>query len=259
MQIPGAPIARQIQDELRLRVAELPVRPRLAIVHLSPDRAADIYVGLKQRFGESIGVAVEVLRPATGELEAVIARLNTDPGIHGIIIQLPLPQDVSTLALLAQVDPVKDVDGLNPDSSFVTAGPRGIMELLAAYRVELSGARVALLGTGQLMGRRLQQLLVAAGAQVEAFNLERPPDPTVLRRSGIIIGATGQRFLITSRDVAAGSVVIDATGVDTDPALQRRDDIRITPTTGGVGPMTVAALFENLLEATVAAVQNHHD
>jgi methylenetetrahydrofolate dehydrogenase (NADP+)/methenyltetrahydrofolate cyclohydrolase len=247
----GTPIAKQIQDGLRQRVGRLSVAPRLAIVHTSPDPAADTYVRLKSKFGAAVGVQVDVLRPDASELTATIDRLNADPAIHGIIVQLPLPPEVVTADIVAQVDPARDVDGLNPHSSFVTAGPRGIMELLDAYEVGISGARVVLVGAGRLMGEPLRRLLEVAGAQVDVFSLERPIEPSSVRKAAIIIGATGQRSIITSDMVSSGSVVVDATGVDTDPSLQQRDDIRITPSTGGVGPMTVAALFENLFDASV--------
>lgn len=255
----GLPLARRIQNELRQRVKGLPTPPGLAIIHISPDSAADTYVRLKRRFGEAIGVSVKVLQPRVEELPATIERLNAQPDTNGIIIQLPLPEGAITTELLAAITPTKDIDGLGPTSPFVTAGPRGIMELLETYAVKLDGLQVALLGTGRLMGGPLLPLLLAAGAKVEAFDLEHPFQLAALHRAKLVIGATGQRHLITVDMIGPGTTVIDATGVDTDPALQQRDDIRITPTTGGVGPMTVAALFENLVVAAESAVQNHND
>ena len=228
----------------------LAVAPQLAIIHISPDPAADTYVRLKQRFGAAIGARVAVLSPAESEVAMVIDQLNADPAVNGIILQLPLPPRIDVEPLLARVTPAKDIDGLGPQSPFVTAGPRGIIELLAAYGIELNHAKAVVVGTGRLMGAPLVGLLGAAGAEVEVFNLERPIDLAIMRRAKLIISATGQPMTIASAMISPGSVVIDATGYDTDPALQQRTDIKITPLTGGVGPMTVAALFENLLDAT---------
>jgi methylenetetrahydrofolate dehydrogenase (NADP+)/methenyltetrahydrofolate cyclohydrolase len=190
-----------------------------------------------------------VQSPAVSELAAMIDRLNADPAVNGIIVQLPLPPGVDVELLLARITPAKDIDGLGLRSPFTTAGPRGIMELLEAHRLELTSTQAVVVGTGRLMGAPLVDLLRTAGADVEVFNLERPIDLAIMRRAKLIISATGQPMTIASAMISPGSVVIDATGYDTDPALQQRTDIKITPLTGGVGPMTVAALFENLLDA----------
>ena len=248
----GRPVAAAIKKRLKTDIANLEVKPKLAIIHISPDASADIYVHLKQRFGADIDASVEILRPPAGQLEATIARLNDDATVHGIIIQLPLPDALPTQTLLASVEASKDVDGLAPNSPFITAGARGIMELLAAYGVKLSDARVALVGTGALFGGPLRPCLEKTGAQLEVFDLKRPIDREIIRSCKIIIGATGEVGIITDKLVSPGAVVVDATGVDVAPEVRQRRDIRITPASGGVGPMTVAALFENLVEAAQA-------
>lgn len=248
----GRPVARRVQSELRRQVAILPRAPKLAIIHASPDSAADTYVRLKQEFGASIGVEVEVLQPTVDQLAIAIDELNQDPEVDGIVIQLPLPYEVDSDALLARLLPSKDVDGLTPGSPFVTAGPRGTMELLAAYEVTVRGMKASLVGCGPLVGQPLLRQLEQAGAEVEVFTLERPIEREILQASQLIIGATGVQHIITSELVSADAVVVDATGVDVDPAVSRRPDIQVTPATGGVGPMTVAALFENLLDAIVS-------
>ncbi len=266
----GGQLAESITQDLRARVAELKVggvEPRLAIIHASHDPASNRYVALKIAQGIKIGVAVEEVEVASTlpDILAAIDRLNVNSAVHGTIVQLPLVGDMHqhrvTSQILNRIAPGKDVDGLgrgafNPATKqgFPTAGPAGILALLQHHGVQLASATVSVVGRGRTMGEPLELLLRAVGAKVHMFYLpDRPIVPAVLRASNVVIGATNSPVPpITASHVRPGMVVIDATG---SPRSQIAQDVKAvagvkyTPPTGGVGPMTVAMLLKNVVEA----------
>lgn len=242
MLLDGREIADFIKQRHYQQSEELAFTPHLAIVgDDSP------YVRAKQHYGEDIGL--EVARHPFSE--RVITELNRDSGVTGIIVQLPLPPGVDTEETLDQIAAAKDVDGLRHDSRFEPATPKGIIWLLASYGVEIRSRRAAVVGQGRLVGAPLSEMLENSGADVVPCDIDTPNLLAQTRRADIVVSATGQKHLIQPGMVKRGAVLIDCGSPDPeiDPLLLEDESLRISPVPGGVGPMTVAALFDNLLIA----------
>lgn len=231
--------------------------PRLAIIACGMDTPSRKYVELKQRYGDDIGVSVEVLSSTPDELEKTIEQVNTDALIHGAILQLPVPKGVDVDRILNQIKPEKDVDGLGKSAQFVAATPTAILWLLSAYNVELLGQQVGVIGQGRLVGSPLIRILEASGVAPMVVDKEQGSLSELMATCTVVITATGQPGLITPDLVRAGQVIIDAGTAseggslvgDVDPKLYEREDIKVSPVPGGVGPLTVCALFANMIEA----------
>ncbi len=233
------------------------VAPALAIVRCNPDNEViSTYIRLKQAYGEDIGVAVEVYSETRETIEQRIDELNTRDDIHGVIVQLPVvPNDITT-SVLERVVTHKDVDGLSSATEFDPATPMAILWLLAGYNVSLD--KVAVVGQGRLVGTPLVRMLKASGVDVVAYDKEFDGDLAYeLQQARVVITATGQPGLIRSDMLAPGTVVVDAGTASEDgvivgdlaPDVRERHDLTMTPERGGVGPLTVAALFDNVLRA----------
>lgn len=247
----GREIAAYIKERHFNQVRSLGAAPRLAIVHATDDPATRIYVRTKQRYGADIGVEVLEVAVTAGEIAPTIQRLNADPGTGGIIVQLPLPGSIDSQAVLESIAASKDVDGLRADTEYDPATPKGIMWLLAAYGVQLKDRLVAVIGRGKLIGVPITRMLEAAGAKVTGCNRTTPDLKAQTLKADILVVATGQKYLLTPDMVKPGAIVIDCGSPDPeiDPALFEDESLMLTPNPGGVGPMTVAALFDNLLIA----------
>jgi len=258
----GSELAGYIKErqahEVRSLRQSLHVQPKLAITVTVDHPAIDVYMRMKQRYGDDIGVLVDIHRIKQAEVAALVARLNDDPDVHGIIIQLPLADPSQTQALCDLVDPKKDVDGLGMGAVMDAATPMAILWLLAGYNVDMSGKKIVLVGRGKLVGAPLERMLKASGYDVESVDVNTPNIPEIVKTADIIVTATGTPRLITGDMVKRGAVVVDAGTAseqgkivgDVSPELYERDDITITPTKGGVGPLTICALFENLIRAS---------
>lgn len=233
------------------------IKPKLAIIRSNDHLAIDSYMKIKKRYGQQIGAEVEVFDISINQIESVVTKLNTNPNVHGIIIQLPLSNMDSVENLLDRVSPAKDVDGLGKDAAFVPATPTAILNLLVGYSIELKGKKVVLVGRGKLVGLPLRQMLEADGIEVEVVHSQTQDPVNVLHSADVIITATGKPGIIKSSMVKPGTVVIDAgtageggkTVGDLTPDIVAREDIDISPTPGGVGPLTVCALFANVIKA----------
>jgi methylenetetrahydrofolate dehydrogenase (NADP+) / methenyltetrahydrofolate cyclohydrolase len=256
----GREIAGYIKQRHYQQARGLRPKPRLAILHASNDPATETYIKVKQAYASDIGIETEVYQaPPTQEaLVPIIKQLNRDKTTTGIILQLPLPDPKVAVAAIQAIDPARDVDGLNPQSSYDSATATGILWLLSGYAIDLRGKTVAVIGQGSV-GKPTSELLRRAGAKVLVADEQTKNLAKMCLSADIIVGAAGQAGLIKPEMVKPGAVVIDA-GIsmvegriagDADPALMSRDDVAITPNPGGVGPMTVAALFDNLLRAAV--------
>lgn len=231
--------------------------PRLAIVRCNPgNKVIATYVRLKQVYGDDIGVEVEVHDESAESIKDTISQLNARSDVHGIIVQLPVEPGDITEAVIGQVDPGKDVDGLTADTKFDPATPMAILWLLAGYNVTLE--RVAIVGRGRLVGAPLEKMLRASGVDVAVYGKEAGDElATKLHQAKVIVTATGQPGLITSDMIAQGAVVVDAGTASEDGVIvgdlaqdvRERQDLTITPERGGVGPLTVAALFDNVIRA----------
>jgi methylenetetrahydrofolate dehydrogenase (NADP+)/methenyltetrahydrofolate cyclohydrolase len=240
------------------------IAPKLAILQTVDDPVIDTYVRMKRRYGEDIDVQVDVHRPQPHELMDVLAMLNTDESVHGIIVQLPLVEGVSVDDVLNAVSIDKDVDGLARASRFTAATAQAIDWLLNGYNVELKGRKIAIVGNGRLVGAPLADLWREAGHSVTVFDEHSNNMAKLLRRHDLIVSAAGVPGLIRSESVQPGAVVVDAATSaehgkvvgDVAVEVRERTDLTITPEKGGVGPLTVVSLFDNVIRAARAAADS---
>ncbi len=233
------------------------VAPRLAIVRCNPENdVISTYIRLKQAYGNDIGVAVEVFDESADTVGERIDELNARDDVHGVIVQLPVVPGNITDTVLEQVAPHKDVDGLSSQTLFDPATPMAILWLLAGYNVELQD--VAIVGRGRLVGAPLARMLTDSGVNIAVYDKDFDGDLAVaLQQAKVIITATGQPGLITADMIAPQATVVDAGTASEDGVIvgdlaadvRQRQDLAITPERGGVGPLTVAALFDNVLRA----------
>jgi methylenetetrahydrofolate dehydrogenase (NADP+)/methenyltetrahydrofolate cyclohydrolase len=283
--IDGRAIARQIQEELRQRVAALAqkaIQPGLAFVRVGEDPASRVYVGRKEKSCGELGIYSEthVLPDSTPEasLLSLLARLNSNPRLHGILVQAPLPAQIRQAVVYGSVLPEKDVDGFNPvnvgklmlsdPSGFLPCTPAGIRELLLRSGVKISGAEVVVLGRGNIVGKPMAAMLCQkdhqANATVTICHSGTRDIAAHCRRADILIAAIGVPLFVKAEMVRPGAIVIDV-GVNRvsdsqtpsgsrlvgDVDFERVQPIagKITPNPGGVGPMTIAMLMLNTVTA----------
>lgn len=265
----GAALAARIRQQVAAEVAELG-RPGLATVLVGDDPASHIYIGKKHEAAREAGIEPHDhhLPAATSEeaLLALVGELNADDAVDGILVQLPLPAQIEEDAIVAAIDPKKDVDGLTPISAgmlahgapgLVPCTPRGVMELLAHEGVELEGAEAVVVGRSKLVGVPVARLLLAANATVTMCHSRTRDLDAVCRRADVLVAAVGVPRLLGADAVKPGAVVIDV-GVnrleeglvgDVDYEAAAEVAAAITPVPGGVGPMTIAMLLSNTLQA----------
>ncbi|MCA9309188.1 bifunctional 5,10-methylenetetrahydrofolate dehydrogenase/5,10-methenyltetrahydrofolate cyclohydrolase [Candidatus Saccharibacteria bacterium] len=232
------------------------VAPKLAIIVAADNPVIDLYVRLKKQYGADILIDVDVHKVDQSNISETVAKLNIDDSVHGIIVQLPLADPSKNDEVLSLVDPSKDVDALGLAPDFDAATPTAILWLLAGYNVNLLGKSVVLVGHGKLVGEPLQRMLENSGVQVKVC-VEGDDVHSFLKTAEVIITATGKHGVISSVDIPPGAVVVDAgvavesgkTVGDLHPDVYERDDISVTPQKGGVGPLTICALFENVISA----------
>lgn len=253
---------RQARQVRALRQAN-GVEPKLAIIKTTDDPVIATYVRMKQQYGEDIQVDVEVHDVESDKLFETIHSLNDDLNVHGIIIQLPLADESQTQEAVDLVSTQKDVDGLGATATFVPATPMAIDWLLAGFNVTLTGKKIAIVGNGRLVGAPLARLWRSAGHSVEIFDNTTDNMLEKLKLADIIVTATGVPGLIISQSVKLGAVVVDAATSaehgkiigDVADDVRERDDLVITPEKGGVGPLTVTALFDNVIRAARETVE----
>lgn len=272
--IDGAAIAAQVREEVAERVRRFRERtetvPGLATVLVGDDPASGVYVGRKRRLAEQVGIA-DIHRHLPNEATAAqIAReldaLAEDPGVAGILLQLPLPHRLSAASLIDRIPPAKDVDGLTTLSAGRLARgepglrpctPSGVMRLLLESNVELTGARAVVVGRSELVGRPMAQLLLERDATVVVAHSRTRDLAALTSEADILIAAAGVPGLIGANHVKSGAVVIDVgihrtnDGLIGDVRFDEVTDIAsaITPVPGGVGPMTIAMLLNNTVDA----------
>lgn len=254
---------RQAKQVRALRQAHH-VFPRLAIVQTIDNPVIDSYVRLKKAYGADILVDVEVYKIDQADLPGVVERLNNDSSIHGVIIQLPLADETGTQAAVDAVTPQKDVDGLGARAVLDPATPLAIMWLLAGYGVDLAGKKIAIVGNGRLVGAPLARQWKNSGYSVTVFDSSSQDMQAQLPQFDVIVTAVGIPGLINADDVKQGAVVVDAGTAaehgkivgDVAPDLRQRSDVVMTPEKGGVGPLTVTALFDNVIRAAQKTVPN---
>ncbi len=233
------------------------VQPKLAIVLTIDHPTIDIYVRVKKKYGADILVDVDIHRIAQDEAPTLIEKLNKDDSVHGIIVQLPLERPEETEELVNLVAPEKDVDALGAKSKFDPATPMAILWLLAGYNIDLAGKKVLLVGRGKLVGRPLERML--KNSEIDVWSVDRSTDNLKAEtlKADVIITATGSPAILYPDMIKQSAVVVDAgvageqgkTVGDLAPEVYERNDLAITPQKGGVGPLTVCALFENVIRA----------
>ena len=255
----GSELAGFIKERQAHQVKTLPHKPKLLILRDSDNPVITKYVNLKIKYGSDIGIDVEdYFASSPADLEHKILQANSDPTINGIIIQLPLLDKEITDKLCNLIAPEKDVDGLGDHAKFDSATATAINWLLAGYDIQLQGKSIAIVGRGKLVGAPLYKMLTSSGYNVELFH--RGSDLTNLSKFDIIISATGVPGLISDSMVKPYAILIDAGTASEDGVLkgdlsssvrERTDLTAITPTTGGVGPLTISCLFDHVIQASI--------
>lgn len=271
--IDGKAIAQEVRARVKTEVEKLGPRdrPGLAAVLVGENPASKIYVRNKRKACEEVGIYSEEhhLSEETTEAEvlSLVERLNQDPKIHGILVQLPLPKQINERKVLDTVIPEKDVDGFHyinvgklvaNEKGFVPCTPLGIIELLLASKVEIAGANAVVVGRSNIVGKPAALLLLHHHATVTICHSKTKNLPEVCRQADILIAAIGKPQFVKKEMVKEGAVVIDVGinrlpdgrivgDVDFDPVQERAG--AITPVPGGVGPMTIAMLLLNTLQS----------
>lgn len=280
--IDGVAWGKTIRAEVGAAVATLPSQPGLAVVLVGEDPASKAYVGSKEKGTVEAGMkSVKITRDASiteAELLAIVDQLNADPTIHGILVQLPLPKHIDTEKVLLRVNPAKDVDGFHPvnvgklvigdPTAFRPCTPYGVQQMLIREKIETKGAHAVVIGRSTIVGKPMANLLIQTGpggdATVTVCHSRTKDLPAVCRSADILIAAIGKPEFVTGDMVKPGAVVIDV-GINRvdDPSLPKgyrlTGDVNfaqakevasaITPVPGGVGPMTIAMLLQNTLQA----------
>jgi methylenetetrahydrofolate dehydrogenase (NADP+)/methenyltetrahydrofolate cyclohydrolase len=281
--IDGGALAQQVQREVAGRVAALAARgvtPGLSVVLVGDDPASAVYVGSKERTCLELGMNGETIRrPATiaqDELLAIVERLNADPAVHGILVQMPLPKHIDSEAVIRAIDPDKDVDGFHPvnvgrlwsgdQTGFAPCTPSGVLYMLRAIGAKTAGAECVIVGRSNIVGKPMAALMAQPGvdATVTIAHSRTRDLGDVTRRADILIVAVGRAQIVTREMVKPGAVVVDV-GMNRIPDATKKsgtrlvgdvafDEVRevasaITPVPGGVGKMTIAMLMANTVRA----------
>ncbi|WP_130836856.1 bifunctional methylenetetrahydrofolate dehydrogenase/methenyltetrahydrofolate cyclohydrolase FolD [Lachnoclostridium sp. Marseille-P6806] len=278
--IDGKKTAQSIKDELRARTEELRKQGReatLAVVLVGRDLASAGYVRNKKKACEYCGIrSLSYELPETTseqELLSLIAGLNADPAVNGILVQLPLPLHMNAQKVIEAISPAKDVDGFHPQSvgalsiglpGYRSCTPAGIIELLRRYHIAMAGKECVIVGRSNIVGKPMAMLMLREDATVTIAHSKTADLAAVTRRADILIVAVGKAGLIEKKHVKPGAVVIDC-GMNRDPDGTLCGDVNfaeveelcsaITPVPGGVGPMTIAMLMSNCLDSL--ALQRH--
>lgn len=271
----GAAIAAQIREELKPRVQRLReagIVPKLSVLLIGDDPASHTYVRMKAKACRSVGIESETFalphNTTQQEAEELIARLNADNSVHGILVQHPVPKHLDEIRLLNHLSPDKDVDGISPASlgalvagvaKFISCTPLGIVELLDRYHIPIEGQRAVIVGRSIILGKPLALLLLQRNATVTVCHTRTRDLPSVTREADILVAACGRAELITGDMIRPGAVVVDAgynrvegrSGDVGDVHFESASQVAsyITPVPGGVGPMTIAMLLSNTVRA----------
>ncbi|OQB63980.1 MAG: Bifunctional protein FolD protein [Tenericutes bacterium ADurb.Bin140] len=276
----GKSLSKQIKTELKAKVADLVVKsgikPGLAIVEVGSDPASEIYVRNKIKSANFVGIEARLIKKDESitqeELLKLIDELNADVSVHGIIVQLPLPKHLDERAVIDRIDPDKDIDGfgvLNKGKlfsgmkCFQPATPLGVMKLLDAYNIPLKGKEAVVVGRSNIVGKPMGMMLLLRDATVTIAHRYTVDLKKITKEADILVVAVGKKNLITADMIKPGAVVVDVGinregdkiygDVDFDNVSQVAS--HITPVPGGVGPLTIAALLANTVEAYENKIQ----
>ncbi|MFA6078022.1 MAG: bifunctional 5,10-methylenetetrahydrofolate dehydrogenase/5,10-methenyltetrahydrofolate cyclohydrolase [Candidatus Paceibacterota bacterium] len=265
----GKIVRDEIVDFLSREVKRFKTKPQLVIIQIGSRADSDSYIKQKKIFGERIGAKVTHLKFKENitekKLLSVVLKCNIDKKVSGIIVQLPLPKQLNSFNIIESISPKKDVDGLtsvnlkklitNDESGFLPATPKGIVSLFEYYKVSIRGKKIVVVGRSPWLGKPLALLLINNGATVTVCHSGTKNLATETKNTEILIVATGKPKLIGKKHVSSGQVVIDVGINKVDGKLVGDVDFEavknivkaITPVPGGVGPLTVASLFQNLV------------
>ncbi|MEV0799976.1 tetrahydrofolate dehydrogenase/cyclohydrolase catalytic domain-containing protein [Kribbella sp. NPDC050281] len=266
----AAEIVAKTADRARALQERTGVQPCLATVLVGDDPASATYVRMKQNRSKKAGIgSLSVVLPAettTEELVAELTRLSQDPAVHGILLQHPVPAKIDERAAFEAIDPAKDVDGVTTRSfgamafgepGFRSATPGGIIRLLEAYDVPIAGAHAVVIGRSPILGKPAGMLLLASNATVTYTHSRTTDLPAIVRTADIVVAAVGRANFVQGDWLKPGAVVVDAgynegNVGDVDFAAAAEVASLITPVPGGVGPMTIALLLEQAVDAAEA-------
>jgi methylenetetrahydrofolate dehydrogenase (NADP+) / methenyltetrahydrofolate cyclohydrolase len=279
--IDGKATAARVRGEVAARVAELVARgrpaPGLAVVLVGEDPASEVYVRNKARATREVGmVSVEHRLPAStteAELLALIAELNRRTDVHGILVQLPLPKHIEAGKVIEAIDPAKDVDGFHPVNvgrlasgakALAPCTPTGCLILARSAQPDLTGVEAVVVGRSNIVGKPMAQLLLGANCTVTIAHSRTHDLPAVVRRADLVVAAVGRAEMVRGDWIKPGAMVIDV-GIQRVPGPDGKERLvgdvafeeakavagAITPVPGGVGPMTIACLLQNTLQAAL--------
>ncbi|MFA0889815.1 MAG: bifunctional methylenetetrahydrofolate dehydrogenase/methenyltetrahydrofolate cyclohydrolase FolD [Synergistales bacterium] len=271
----GKKVAQGIREDVAKKTEELKsvgLTPGLTVVLVGDDPASKVYVGQKEKACKEVGFKSDLLELSGAttqeELLEVIGRLNGDPSVHGILVQLPLPRRIDPDAVLEAIDPAKDVDGFHPvNVGHLVAGipcmvpctPLGVVRMLESYGIDLAGKHAVIVGRSAIVGKPMAHLLLAKDCTVTICHSRTPDLASFTRQADLLVAAVGRPRLITADMVKPGAVVVDVginrleTGLVGDVDFEAVREVAgwVTPVPGGVGPLTIAMLLENTLTAAI--------
>lgn len=274
--ISGKELAKKIRHNIQKQVEQLDQPPGLATVLVGDDPASHIYVRFKARACKKVGMySRQINLPTTTtqqELQQTVNDLNNDPQIHGILVQLPLPDHLDEKPILESINPAKDVDGFHPinmgrllahkkgslDNLLLPCTPKGVIKLIASTGLDLAGKKVVVIGRSNLVGKPVALMALYANATVTLCHSRTADLLQETSQADVLISAVGSPRLVTADMIKEGAVVIDVGTNRTDDGVVGDVDFEtcskkagwITPVPGGVGPMTIACLLENTLMAS---------
>ena len=265
----GKETSKELKEALKTKVAELPSKPKLFVILVGEDPASKIYVSSKEKACKACGIeALTLCLPADVSQKAIIDEIekaNKDKSINGILVQLPLPDHINEKDVIASIDPMKDVDGLTStnqgklfmgQSGLVPCTPKGVMHLFEKYNVDLTGKNAIVIGRSLLVGKPLAILMLNKNATVTIAHSKTKNLKELCLGMDVIVSAVGKPKMVTADMVKEGAIVVDV-GInrihgtivgDVDYLSVSEKCSRITPVPGGVGPMTIACLLENVVE-----------
>lgn len=269
--IDGKELAKKVRGELKKKIEKENITPKLAVVFCGNNEASKVYVRIKSKACDEIGIKFEEFHlnedVSEGELLDLIEKLNNDKSVNGILVQYPIPKQINLQNVAEAIDKNKDVDGFNPynigllDSNnpvFVPCTPLGIMKMFEEYNIDLNGKKVVIIGRSNVVGKPMAECVLNSNATVTICHSKTKNLKNELLQADVIISAAGRRNIVTADMVKEGTVVIDV-GTNRDENGKLCGDVDfenvkekasyITPNPGGVGPMTVAMLMNNVIKA----------
>lgn len=267
----GKKLSKQILDELTIKLSKLDKKPSLTVILVGENPASEIYVNIKKKTAERIGIVSTIIKypenVSENELLAKIEELNGDSSVDAILVQLPLPKHIDKKNVIQAISPKKDVDGFHPENvGKISIGvepyaypctPKGVLRLLEEYKIDLDGKHVVILGRSNIVGRPLAQMALNKNATVTTCHSHTKNLSDITKTADILISAVGVKNIIKKEMVKKNSVIVDV-GISKDVDGKICGDVDfekvsgivsfISPVPGGVGPMTIASLMENTFE-----------